>query len=63
MMIDDDEVASSNWLERMVDAAETTGAEIVGGPVFPGLRRCDQARAAQSSGVLPGLWASGPVTR
>jgi glycosyltransferase involved in cell wall biosynthesis len=35
MMIDDDEVASRDWLERMVEAAETTGADIVGGPVFP----------------------------
>ena len=33
LMIDDDEIASEDWLERMVSAAETTGADIVGGPV------------------------------
>ena len=35
LMIDDDEIASELWLERMVGAAETTGADVVGGPVFP----------------------------
>jgi GT2 family glycosyltransferase len=35
LMIDDDEIASPDWLARMVRAAETTGAEIVGGPVWP----------------------------
>ena len=35
LMIDDDEIASPDWLERMVRAAETTGADVVGGPVLP----------------------------
>ena len=34
-MIDDDEIASLNWVERMVRAAEATGADVVGGPVLP----------------------------
>jgi GT2 family glycosyltransferase len=34
LMIDDDEIASPDWLELMVHAAESTGAEIVGGPVW-----------------------------
>jgi GT2 family glycosyltransferase len=34
LMIDDDEVASSDWLELMVRTAETTGADVVGGPVL-----------------------------
>src|SRR5579871_1694863 len=34
LMIDDDEVASPDWLERMVQVAEETGADIVGGPVL-----------------------------
>ncbi|HET7885042.1 MAG TPA: glycosyltransferase family 2 protein, partial [Bradyrhizobium sp.] len=34
LMIDDDEIASPDWLERMIQAAETTGADIVGGPVL-----------------------------
>ena len=35
LMIDDDEIASPDWLERMLHAAEATGADVVGGPVWP----------------------------
>ena len=35
LMIDDDEIATPHWLDRMVAAAETSGAGIVGGPVTP----------------------------
>ena len=35
LMIDDDEIATPDWLERMVGAAERSGAGIVGGPVTP----------------------------
>lgn len=35
LMIDDDEIASSDWLELMVRTAEATGADVVGGPVLP----------------------------
>jgi len=35
LMIDDDEIASPRWLARMVEAAEVSGAGIVGGPVNP----------------------------
>lgn len=35
LMIDDDEIASPHWLARMVGAAESSGAGIVGGPVNP----------------------------
>src|SRR5690348_6215537 len=35
LMIDDDEIASPDWLERMLDAARTSGADVVGGPVWP----------------------------
>jgi GT2 family glycosyltransferase len=35
LMIDDDEIASPDWLELMVRAAEATGADVVGGPVLP----------------------------
>ncbi len=34
LMIDDDEIASPDWLELMVRACETTGADVVGGPVL-----------------------------
>src|SRR3954451_8906871 len=29
LMIDDDEIASPKWLQRMLDAAEASGAEVV----------------------------------
>jgi len=35
LMIDDDEVADPEWLDRMVGAARTHDVEIVGGPVAP----------------------------
>jgi GT2 family glycosyltransferase len=35
LMIDDDEIASPFWLDRMVGAAEASHAGIVGGPVNP----------------------------
>ena len=35
LMIDDDEIASPEWLELMVRTAEATGADVVGGPVLP----------------------------
>src|SRR4029079_5351553 len=35
LMIDDDEIASPDWIELMVRTAETTGADIVGGAVIP----------------------------
>jgi GT2 family glycosyltransferase len=61
LMIDDDEIASSDWLERMVLAAETTGADVVGGPVFPNF----DDDAARGLGRHPAFWpaydVSGPV--
>ena len=51
LMIDDDEIASPDWLERMVSTAETTGADLVGGPVLARFRRRDEARPAPPSGV------------
>lgn len=68
LMIDDDEIASSDWLERMVCAAETTGADIVGGPVLPefddgrkrGLRRHPAfAPAYDASGPVPVIYGCG----
>ena len=50
-MIDDDEIASPDWLEQMVGAAEATGADVVGGPVFPNFDDDSQARLAPPSGV------------
>lgn len=33
--VDDDEVTAPDWLRRMLDAQETTGAQIISGPVLP----------------------------
>jgi GT2 family glycosyltransferase len=68
LMIDDDEIASKDWLEQMLRTAEATGAEIVGGPVFPefeeerkrGLQRHPAfAPAYDASGPVPGIYGCG----
>jgi GT2 family glycosyltransferase len=68
LMIDDDEIASPEWLERMVSAAEATGADLVGGPVLPdfddnlkrGLRRHPAFRPAyDESGPVPIIYGCG----
>jgi GT2 family glycosyltransferase len=68
LMIDDDEIASPDWLELMVRAAETTGADLVGGPVQPnfdddrkrGLRRHPAFRPAYDvSGPVPVIYGCG----
>jgi GT2 family glycosyltransferase len=68
LMIDDDEIASPDWLERMLRAAETTGADVVGGPVLPnfdddlkrGLRRHPAFRPAyDTSGPVPVIYGCG----
>jgi glycosyltransferase involved in cell wall biosynthesis len=68
LMIDDDEIASPGWLDKMVHAAETSGADIVGGPVFPhfddarkrGLRHHPAfAPAYDTSGPVPVIYGSG----
>ncbi|RYE09874.1 MAG: glycosyltransferase family 2 protein [Hyphomicrobiales bacterium] len=68
LMIDDDEIASPHWLERMVSAADSSGAGIVGGPVNPRFA-ADVGRGMQShpvfwpinapTGPLPMIYGSG----
>lgn len=50
LSIDDDELADPEWMERMCAAAETLGADIVGGPQVPVFDRPEHAR-----------WAGHPV--
>ena len=68
LMIDDDEIASPDWLELMLRAAEITGADVVGGPVLPnfeddlkrGLRRHPAFRPAyDTSGPVPVIYGCG----
>jgi GT2 family glycosyltransferase len=61
LMIDDDEIASKDWLESMVRAAETTGADIVGGPVFPDFDDDMKHGLHRHPAFRPGYDASGPV--
>ena len=60
LMIDDDEIASPEWLHLMVSAAEATGADVVGGPV---LQRFDEARRGlqRHPAFRPTYDVSGPV--
>lgn len=68
LMIDDDEIASEDWLERMVRAAEVTGADVVGGPVLQRfdddtkrvLQRHPAFRPAyDASGAVPMIYGCG----
>jgi GT2 family glycosyltransferase len=61
LMIDDDEIASSDWLEQMMCAAELTGADVVGGPVLQ--RFDDEAKQGlqRHPAFRPAYDVSGPV--
>jgi GT2 family glycosyltransferase len=61
LMIDDDEIATPNWLERMVQATETSGADIVGGPVFPHFDDARKRALRHHPAFAPAYEASGPV--
>jgi GT2 family glycosyltransferase len=68
LMIDDDETASTGWLELMVGIAEASNADIVGGPVWPtfedgrmqGLRNHPAFRPAfDVTGAVPVIYGCG----
>ena len=61
LMIDDDEIASPEWLEQMMRAVEVSGADVVGGPVLQ--RFDDEAKQGlqRHPAFLPSYDASGPV--
>ena len=61
LMMDDDEIASPHWLERLVNAAERSGAEIVGGPVHPQLESGARPGLARHPAFQPAYGCSGPV--
>jgi GT2 family glycosyltransferase len=61
VMIDDDEIASERWLDRMIGAADGSGAGIVGGPVTPTF----EADVSNGMRIHPVFWPinapSGPL--
>jgi len=68
LIIDDDEIAESDWLERMCSAAEALGADIVGGPQVPVFADASHAIWAEhpvfappyrETGRVPALYSSG----
>jgi GT2 family glycosyltransferase len=61
LMIDDDEIASPDWLERMVRAAEATGADVVGGPVLQRFDDEERRGLQRHPAFRPAYDASGPV--
>jgi GT2 family glycosyltransferase len=61
LMIDDDEIASPDWLEQMLDAAETSGADVIGGPVWPKFDHQQQSALRDHPAFRPAYDRSGPV--
>lgn len=61
LVIDDDEIADTHWLERMCRAAETLEADIVGGPQVPMFARPDHAAWAKHPVFAPPYAESGWV--
>jgi GT2 family glycosyltransferase len=60
LMIDDDEIAAPDWLERMVRAARDHDCDIVGGPVLPVFGYAPDAHRRHPV-FQPAYAASGPV--
>ncbi|MBX3576531.1 MAG: glycosyltransferase family 2 protein [Rhizobiaceae bacterium] len=61
LVIDDDEIADPDWLERMCAAAEAFGADIVGGPQRPVFPDAGDGRWADHPVFAPPYRESGPV--
>ncbi|WP_019904100.1 glycosyltransferase [Methylobacterium sp. 77] len=61
LMIDDDELAQPDWLERMVATALRTGAGIVGGPVMPRFEPGSRSGLDRHPAFAPAYDKSGPV--
>jgi glycosyltransferase involved in cell wall biosynthesis len=61
LMIDDDEIASVDWLEEMVRAAEITGADVIGAPVLQRFDDDTKRELRRHPAFRPAYDASGPV--
>jgi GT2 family glycosyltransferase len=62
IVIDDDEIADLNWLERMCNARQKYSADIVGGPQLPVFEVPVSAGLATHPVFSPAYDSSGPVT-
>ncbi len=60
-VIDDDEIATPDWLERMCAAAESLDADIVGGPQFPIFPTADDEDWARHPVFAPPYGKTGRV--
>ena len=63
LMIDDDEVAAPDWLDRLVGTAERSGADIVGGPVHSRFLAPASRAMSRHPVFYPAYGRSGPVPR
>ena len=63
MMIDDDEVAAPDWLDRLVGTAEASGADVVGGPVHSRFLAEASPAMKRHPVFYPAYGRSGPVPR
>ena len=61
LVIDDDEIADPQWLERMCATAETLGVDIVGGPQVPVFPRKDDDAWADHPVFAPPYRETRPV--
>ena len=61
LMIDDDEIASPDWLALMIRAAETTGADVFGGPVWPVFDDANKQTLERHPAFKPAYDVSGAV--
>jgi len=61
MMLDDDEVADEGWIATMIDGANSSQADIVGGPVLPLFPREATAARRRVPVFWPAYAKSGPV--
>lgn len=61
LVVDDDELADPDWLDRMWNAGDSFGADIVGGPQIPIFEKPDHAGWATHPVFAPPYSDSGPV--
>src|ERR1700760_4305053 len=61
LMIDDDEIASPDWLALMIRAADATGADVLGGPVWPVFDDAAKQNLERHPAFKPAYEASGDV--